>query len=253
MHRLGLAEINGELGLSKRPREGVKWLKRAAELADQVDPPQPQSLHELAVLHEKGIENVVFQVSGRLWVSTPFPFLPLRLARRPRLLVFSRRSTRPTEQYADPTPLAISQDEEYAAELLARASELQFAPSAYKLGECYEYGKMGCPQDSALSIHYYSALLPSFYRLWKLADFLFLALVFLSSLAVLLPLASFRRQQTSPLSRTTGKPASLLPPGTSSARLASSLNPIPRRTSGRGRPPTWTWPKPSMPSDTSPR
>lgn len=64
MHRLGLAEINGELGLSKRPREGVKWLKRAAELADQVDPPQPQSLHELAVLHEKGIENVVFQVSG---------------------------------------------------------------------------------------------------------------------------------------------------------------------------------------------
>ncbi|ORY79364.1 hypothetical protein BCR35DRAFT_304798 [Leucosporidium creatinivorum] len=108
MHRLGLAEINGELGLSKRPREGVKWLKRAAELADQVDPPQPQSLHELAVLHEKGIENVVFQ------------------------------------------------DEEYAAELLARASELQYAPSAYKLGECYEYGKMGCPQDSALSIHYYN-------------------------------------------------------------------------------------------------
>ncbi|GAA5821451.1 hypothetical protein JCM11251_004629 [Rhodosporidiobolus azoricus] len=108
MHRLGLAEINGELGLSKRPKDGVQWLTRAAELADQVDPPQPQSLHELAVLHEKGIENVVFQ------------------------------------------------DEEYAAELLARAAELQYAPSAYKLGECYEYGKMGCPQDAALSIHYYN-------------------------------------------------------------------------------------------------
>ncbi|GAA5974231.1 hypothetical protein JCM11641_003342 [Rhodosporidiobolus odoratus] len=108
MHRLGLAEINGELGLSKRPKDGVQWLKRAAELADQVDPPQPQSLHELAILHEKGIDNVVFQ------------------------------------------------DEEYAAELLARAAELQYAPSAYKLGECYEYGKMGCPQDSALSIHYYN-------------------------------------------------------------------------------------------------
>ena len=111
MHRLGLAEINGELGLTKRPREGVKWLKRAAELADAVDPPQPQSLHELAMLSEKGIDNVIFK------------------------------------------------DEEYAAELLARASELQYAPSAYKLGECYEYGKMGCPQDSALSIHYYSAVL----------------------------------------------------------------------------------------------
>ena len=111
MHRLGLAEINGELGLTKRPREGVKWLKRAAELADAVDPPQPQSLHELAMLSEKGIDNVIFK------------------------------------------------DEEYAAELLARASELHYAPSAYKLGECYEYGKMGCPQDSALSIHYYSAVL----------------------------------------------------------------------------------------------
>ncbi|KAK4705004.1 uncharacterized protein P7C70_g1198, partial [Phenoliferia sp. Uapishka_3] len=108
MHRLGLAEINGELGLSKRPREGVKWLKRASELADAVDPPQPQSLHELAMLSERGIDNVIFK------------------------------------------------DEEYAAELLARASELQYAPSAYKLGECYEYGKMGCPQDAALSIHYYN-------------------------------------------------------------------------------------------------
>ncbi|KAI5479667.1 Sel1-like and Tetratricopeptide-like helical domain containing protein [Pseudohyphozyma bogoriensis] len=108
MHRLGLAEMNGELGLSKRPREGVKWLKRAAEVADTVDPPQPQSLHELALLSEKGVDNVIFK------------------------------------------------DEEYAAELLARASELHYAPSAYKLGECYEYGKMGCPQDSALSIHYYN-------------------------------------------------------------------------------------------------
>lgn len=65
MHRLGLAELNGELGLSKRSKDGVQWLTRAAELADQVDPPQPQSLHELAILHEKGIENVVFQVGLR--------------------------------------------------------------------------------------------------------------------------------------------------------------------------------------------
>ena len=46
-------------------------------------------------------------------------------------------------------------DYEYAAELLAQAAELGYAPSAYRLGECYEYGKMGCPIDSALSIHYY--------------------------------------------------------------------------------------------------
>ncbi|KZV72485.1 hypothetical protein PENSPDRAFT_683711 [Peniophora sp. CONT] len=47
-------------------------------------------------------------------------------------------------------------DYDYAAELLAQAAELGYAPSAYRLGECYEYGKMGCPQDPALSIHYYN-------------------------------------------------------------------------------------------------
>ncbi|KAF8515581.1 hypothetical protein JB92DRAFT_2914551 [Gautieria morchelliformis] len=105
MYRLGVAELNGELGLSRSPREGVKWLKRSAEHATTEF---PHALHELALLHERGIENVVFV------------------------------------------------DLEYAAELLAQASELGNAPSAYRLGECYEYGKMGCPQDPALSIHYYN-------------------------------------------------------------------------------------------------
>ena len=104
MYRLGIAELNGELGLAKRPREGVKWLKRSAEHATAEF---PHALHELSLLHEKGIYNVVFV------------------------------------------------DTEYAVELLAQASELGYAPSAYRLGEFYEYGKLGCPQDSALSIHYY--------------------------------------------------------------------------------------------------
>lgn len=104
MYRLGIAELNGELGLSKHPKEGVKWLKRSAEHATAEF---PHALHELALLHERGIDNVVFM------------------------------------------------DHEYAAELLAQAAELGYAPSAYRLGECYEYGKMGCPQDPALSIHYY--------------------------------------------------------------------------------------------------
>lgn len=104
LYRLGLAELNGELSMSKRPKEGVKWLKRSAEHATAEF---PHALHELALLHERGIHNVVFV------------------------------------------------DYEYSAELLAQAAELGYAPSAYRLGECYEYGKMGCPQDPALSIHYY--------------------------------------------------------------------------------------------------
>ena len=39
-------------------------------------------------------------------------------------------------------------------ELLAQAAELGYAASTYQLGECYEYGKMGCLQDPVLSIHY---------------------------------------------------------------------------------------------------
>ncbi|KAL7424990.1 Chitin synthase 4 [Cryptotrichosporon argae] len=105
MYRLGTAELNGNLSLARKPKEGVKWLKRSAEHATDEF---PHALHELALLHERGIENVVFI------------------------------------------------DFEYAAELLARAAELGYAPSAFKLGECYEYGKMGCPVDPALSIHYYN-------------------------------------------------------------------------------------------------
>ncbi|KAI0776338.1 HCP-like protein [Trametes elegans] len=105
LYRLGIAELNGELGLSKSPKEGVKYLKRSAEHATAEF---PHALHELALLHERGIDNVLFV------------------------------------------------DYEYAAELLAQAAELGYAPSAYRLGECYEYGKMGCPQDPALSIHYYN-------------------------------------------------------------------------------------------------
>ena len=121
MYRLGIAELNGELGLSKRPKEGVKWLKRSAEHATAEF---PHALHELALLHERGIDNVVFV------------------------------------------------DYEYSAELLAQAAELGYAPSAYRLGECYEYGKMGCPQDPALSIHYYVSLIflrsNSFSHLYRL-------------------------------------------------------------------------------------
>lgn len=104
LFRLGQAEMNGELGLSKNAKEGVKFLKRSAENATAEF---PHALHELALCHEKGVTNVVFV------------------------------------------------DLDYAAELLAQASELGYAPSAFRLGECYEYGTMGCPQDPALSIHYY--------------------------------------------------------------------------------------------------
>lgn len=105
LYRLGISELKGELGLSKNPRDGVKWLKRAAENANEEF---PHALHELSELHEKGVDNVCYV------------------------------------------------DIEYSVQLLIEAANLNYAPSAFKLGELYEYGKMGCPQDAALSIHYYT-------------------------------------------------------------------------------------------------
>jgi TPR repeat protein len=105
MYRLGVAQLNGELRINRNPRDGVKWLKRAAESASQE---YPHALHELASLHERGVNNVVFV------------------------------------------------DFNYAVTLYAQAADIGYAPSAFRLGECYEYGKLDCECDPALSIHYYT-------------------------------------------------------------------------------------------------
>ncbi|KAF9956687.1 hypothetical protein BGZ72_002573 [Mortierella alpina] len=105
MWRLGVVTLYGELGLSASPRDGVKWLKRSAQAAT---PEFPFALYELAQLHERGIENIVFV------------------------------------------------DPQYSVSLYSQAAELGHAASAFRLGECWEYGKLGCKQDPRLSIHYYT-------------------------------------------------------------------------------------------------
>ncbi|KAI9003705.1 hypothetical protein BC832DRAFT_532239 [Gaertneriomyces semiglobifer] len=49
MYKLGMILMNGFLGQAKNPREGVTWLKRAAQQADEST---PHALHELAILYE---------------------------------------------------------------------------------------------------------------------------------------------------------------------------------------------------------
>ncbi|KAF9122976.1 hypothetical protein BGW39_009373 [Mortierella sp. 14UC] len=105
MWRLGVVTLYGELGLAASPRDGVKWLKRSSQAAT---PEFPFALYELAQLHERGIENIVFV------------------------------------------------DPEYSVSLYSQAAELGHAASAFRLGECWEYGKLGCKQDPRLSIHYYT-------------------------------------------------------------------------------------------------
>ncbi|KKA29458.1 hypothetical protein TD95_003104 [Thielaviopsis punctulata] len=50
----------------------------------------------------------------------------------------------------------IFQDEGYAAELFTQAAELGHADAAFRMGDAYEHGKLNCPQNPALSVHFYT-------------------------------------------------------------------------------------------------
>lgn len=105
MSRLGRACLSGEMGLVKRYREGIKWLKRAAESADLQYNSAP---YDLGVLHETGYGEDIFQ------------------------------------------------DESYAAQLFTKSADLGHAEASYRLGDAYEHGKLNCPRDTALSVHFYT-------------------------------------------------------------------------------------------------
>ena len=105
MLRLGRACLVGDMGLGKKYREGVKWLKRAAESADFQYNAAP---FELGLLHESGYGGDIFR------------------------------------------------DEIYAAQLFTKSADLGHAEANFRLGDAYEHGKLGCPRDPALSVHFYT-------------------------------------------------------------------------------------------------
>ncbi|KAL2757096.1 hypothetical protein ACRALDRAFT_2041603 [Sodiomyces alcalophilus JCM 7366] len=104
MTRLGKAFLSGDLG-EKKYREGIKWMKLAAEAADSVYNAAP---YQLACLYETGYGDDIFK------------------------------------------------DEAYSAELFTQAAELGHPEANFRMGEAYEHGKLGCPKDPALSVHFYT-------------------------------------------------------------------------------------------------
>jgi TPR repeat protein len=50
----------------------------------------------------------------------------------------------------------VFKDEGYAAELFTRAAELGHPEANYRMGDAYEHGKLECPKDPALSVHFYT-------------------------------------------------------------------------------------------------
>ncbi|CAI7590928.1 unnamed protein product [Penicillium glandicola] len=105
MMRMANACISGDMGLGKRYREGVKWMKRATESADTQYNSGP---YELGIMHEQGFGDDVFP------------------------------------------------DATYAAQLFTKSAELGHVEACYRLGDAYEHGKLNCPRDPALSIHFYT-------------------------------------------------------------------------------------------------
>ncbi|KAL8990155.1 MAG: hypothetical protein Q9177_001128 [Variospora cf. flavescens] len=103
--RLGKACLVGDLGQGVRYKEGIKWLKRAAESADFQYNHAP---YELGLLHETGYGDDIFR------------------------------------------------DESYAAQLFTQSADLGHMEANYRLGDAYEHGKLSCPRDPALSVHFYN-------------------------------------------------------------------------------------------------
>lgn len=50
----------------------------------------------------------------------------------------------------------IFKDEAYAIQLYTKAADLGHAEACFRLGDAYEHGKLSCPKDPALSIHFYN-------------------------------------------------------------------------------------------------
>jgi len=107
MTRLAMACLKGDLGLNPNEsyREGIKWLKRATESADEQYPNAP---YDLGILHEHGDNKDIFK------------------------------------------------DLTYTAQLFAQAADLGHAQASFRLGQAYEKGELECPQDTGLSVHYYT-------------------------------------------------------------------------------------------------
>ncbi|KAG5979849.1 hypothetical protein E4U55_004701 [Claviceps digitariae] len=47
-------------------------------------------------------------------------------------------------------------DESYAAELFTQAADLGHPEANYRMGDAYEHGRLNCPRDPALSVHFYT-------------------------------------------------------------------------------------------------
>lgn len=124
MYKLGMIALNGLLDQRQSFQEGVMWLQRAVENADEDN---PHAVHELGLLYER---------------ADQYP------GNRSAIIVDAGGK--------QSTSRILDKDEKKAFELFLRAAKLGYPPSQFRLGCSYEYGTLGCPIDPKRSIAWYS-------------------------------------------------------------------------------------------------
>jgi TPR repeat protein len=170
MLRLGRACLTGEMGLTKRYREGIRWLKRGAESADHQ---YNQAPFDLAQLHESGFGPDVFKdeayaaqlytkaadlghIEANFRLGEAYEFGQLSCPKDPALSIHFY--TGAAEQNHAPSQMALcawymvgvdnvlEKDESEAYEWAKRAAENGLAKAQYTLGYFTEMG-IGCRRD----------------------------------------------------------------------------------------------------------
>ncbi|KAI9470932.1 MAG: hypothetical protein EXX96DRAFT_586258 [Benjaminiella poitrasii] len=125
MYKLGIILMRGYCDHPVSKREAVVWLQRAACTA--IAPLAP------------GEESKTTTIGGHGGIALPHALHALAVIH----LTGECENT------------SIVPDPKYAIKLLHNAARLGYAPSQYKLGECYESG-IHCPEDESQSIYWYS-------------------------------------------------------------------------------------------------
>jgi uncharacterized protein len=125
MYRLGVANLKGELGLAKNPRDAIKWLRLSIKYAT---PSYPHAFFTLSQLYIKGIPHLV-------WTDTEYMMELLKKGYDISFSFFGGFYIKCICVY-------------YRA-------ELGDGDCCYTLGDVYQFGKFGLEVDVALSVHYY--------------------------------------------------------------------------------------------------
>ncbi|KAH3675557.1 hypothetical protein WICMUC_002646 [Wickerhamomyces mucosus] len=119
MFKLGVVYLKGLLKIPRNARESFQWFNKASRFATQEN---PHALYELGKFYEYDL-----------------------LSETAEDLKFNEQLTN-----------IISKDDETALNYYRQAAKLNYSPAQFKLGWCYEYGKLNCVIDAKKSIGWYS-------------------------------------------------------------------------------------------------